>query len=83
MTTQAHDSYSVGQRLRHHSGQVWEVVAANLPGSGEWEKGMLALQGDYRIRCVATTRNSHVDDSVGREQRVHADYLHGDGWRRS
>lgn len=75
-------AYEVGQRLVHHSGAVWEVVANELPGVGEWEDGMVAVAGDYRIRCVSLTRYANRHERVGREMRVHPDYLHGDGWRR-
>jgi hypothetical protein len=72
----SHESYSVGTLLRHHAGSVWEIVAADLPGDGEWHSNMLELAGDYRIRCI----EARGGETRGNERRVHADYLHGDGW---
>lgn len=73
--------YEAGQRLVHHSGAVWEIVDNDLPGRGEWEGGMVAVAGDYLIRCESLTASANRHESVGREMRVHPDYLHGDGWR--
>jgi hypothetical protein len=70
-------SYPVGTLLRHHAGSVWEVVAADLPGDGRWHGNMLELAGDYRIRCVEPA----AGETRGTERRVHAEYLHRDGWR--
>ncbi|HEU4975271.1 MAG TPA: hypothetical protein VFT50_09295 [Baekduia sp.] len=74
--------YEVGARLRHHAGSVWEVVDNDLPGDGEWGEGMVLLRGDYRIECVeGSQREGFIGgETVGVTRRVHADYLHGDGW---
>lgn len=71
-------SYPVGQQLAHHSGATWEVIESGLPGDGKtWSEGMLLCEGDYRIQGVGAS-----GAATGRTMRVHADYLHGDGWRR-
>lgn len=75
---QRRNAYEVGRRLTHHSGTVWEVTASNLSGQGQWEEGMIALEGDYRIKCIDYGLHERERD---RSMRVHADYLHGDGWR--
>lgn len=62
-------SYSPGTRLRHHAGSTWEVLAY--------------IEGDYTLLCVVgSTRPGVIGGEVeGTERGVHADYLHGDGWR--
>jgi hypothetical protein len=65
--------WPVGQRLRHHSGDLWEITAANLPGDGKWHNGSLEMPGDYLLRCLAGREQS-------REMRAHAEYLHRHGW---
>lgn len=76
-------TYEVSQCLRHHAGSLWEIIEADLPGDGSWGEGMCLLAGDYRIRCVeGTVREGFIGGEVeGNVRRVHADYLHGDGWR--
>ena len=73
--TRLSQTYFRGDELLHHAGDVWRVVAANLDGDGQFHEGMLALAGDYRIVCVRGRE-------LGNVRRVHADYLHGDGWVR-
>lgn len=65
--------WPAGQRLRHHSGDVWEIVAANLPGDGKWHDHELTMPGDYSLRCLAGREQ-------GREMRAHAEYMHRHGW---
>lgn len=75
------EAYAVGTRLVHHTGSVWEVTKAELPGDGKtWREGSILCEGDYRIRCVRVFAEASVERE-GRDMRVHRDYLHGDGWR--
>jgi hypothetical protein len=76
----AGEHYSVGQRLMHHSGAVWEVDAARLPGDGVTRCGVSVLaQDDYIIRC-AEPLGMPVGYRAGYLMRVHHDYLHDNGW---
>lgn len=68
-------SYFAGDELRHHAGDIWRVLEADLPGDDNWHDGMIHVAGDYLIECI------HGREQ-GRTARVHADYLEGDGWTR-
>jgi hypothetical protein len=71
-------SYAVGTQLPHHAGSLWEVAEAGLPGDGKtWQGNMILCQDDYTIRCIEPTGT----ELPGHCMRVHADYLHGDGWK--
>jgi len=64
--------YAIGTRLRHHAGSLWEVTGHN------------ELTGDYGIKClIGTVREGLIGGEVAGSVRsgIHADYLHGDGWR--
>lgn len=61
--------WTVGQRLRHHAGSVWEV-AANAGGIG-----------GYDLLCIVGTPGWAGGESVGTRMTVHAEYMHRDGWR--
>jgi hypothetical protein len=52
------------QQLRHHSGDIWEVVGTSGPG---------LVGGDYFIRCVSGRE-------AGREMVAHGEYMHRHGW---
>lgn len=81
-TTKDPTTYPAGQRLQRHTGSVWEVVANNLEGDGKtWGGGMVLCQGDYTIRCISAYPTYRDHERSGNMMRVHADYLHGDGWR--
>jgi hypothetical protein len=76
------EHYQVGQQLAHHTGAVWEVDAARLPGDGvTWCGGSVLGDDDYIVRCVNAADPANLD-RPGRLMRVHYDYLHGDGWTR-
>jgi hypothetical protein len=64
------ERWPVGQRLRHHAGSVWEVIA-DLGGT--WN--------DYLLRCVVGTPGWMGGEQVGREMTTHGEYMHRDGWR--
>jgi hypothetical protein len=65
--------WPAGQLLRHHSGDLWEIVAVDLAGDGTWHDGSLAMPGDYEMWCRAGREE-------GRKMRAHAEYLHRHGW---
>lgn len=67
-------TFRPGWRLRHYTGDIWEVIEADLPGDGEFHDGMIHAAGDYLIRCVSGRERD-------REVRVHPPYLHGSGWK--
>ena len=79
MTLPSKSSYPVGEVLVHHSGSRWVVVETDLPGEAlrPEDRGMIPMAGDYRIECCRPGGGSRV----GTQHRVHADYLHGDGWK--
>jgi hypothetical protein len=74
MPSQLRSRFRAGWRLRHYTGDVWEVIEADLPGDGQWHGTMIEAAGDYLIRCVSGRERE-------RELRVHADYLSGSGWK--
>jgi len=67
------DRYPRNTRLRHHGGSVWSVIRYVPYTNGD----------DVRIRCVVgTVRPDQIGgEREGDVRQVHADYLHGDGWR--
>jgi hypothetical protein len=65
--------WPVGQKLRHHAGDLWEITGSNLPGDGKWHNHWLHMPGDYTLRCIAGREE-------GREMRAHAEYMHRNGW---
>lgn len=69
---EAAEVYAIGTHLRHHGGSLWEVTGCN------------ESTGDYGIKClVGTAKPGRIGGEVTGTVRsqVHADYLHGDGWR--
>lgn len=63
-----HARWSVGQRLRHHSGAEW-VILADIGGA----------YGDYELRCVSTAR-ALSDEEIHRQITAHGEYMHRHGW---
>jgi hypothetical protein len=65
--------WEVDQRLRHHSGGVWEI-AEDIGGE----------HGDYLLRCVFGTRSFNDPDRwlehPGKTMRTHGEYMHRHGW---
>ena len=61
--------WTVGQRLIHHTGMIWEVVE---------DQG--GPYGNYLIRCVDLNGHDSRYESVGREMVAHGEYLHRHGW---
>lgn len=62
--------FQPGTELRHHAGSTWRVCFDHI-------------DGDYTIRCiVGTVRPGFIGgETEGTIRRVHADYLHGNGWK--
>lgn len=60
--------WEVGQKLRHHSGCVWEVVE---------DRG--GRCGDYVIRCLSIPQGI-FERPVGTEMVTHGEYMHRHGW---
>lgn len=65
--------WSVGQRLRHHTSGVWEIV-----------EDIGGRYGDYLIRCVVGQRSSWRKgewiEEPGRTLTAHGEYMHRHGW---
>lgn len=65
-----HARWEVGQKLRHHTGMIWEVIEDR---GGQW--------GDYLIRCLSIPAfGVSRYEKVGREMVTHAEYMHRHGW---
>lgn len=56
--------WPVGQLLRHHAGDLWEVVE-DLAGTTRYR--------DYKLRCLAGREK-------GRAMNAHGEYMHRHGW---
>jgi hypothetical protein len=64
-----------GQLLRHHGGDVWEIVAPSLIADEQVRRGRgtFPMADDYFLRCLAGREQD-------REMRAHSEYMHRDGW---
>lgn len=66
--------WPVGQRLRHHTTGIWEVVE---------DRAATTRWADYLIRCVEPTRSLSGDgymEEPGKETVAHGEYMHRHGW---
>lgn len=59
--------WPVGQRLHHHAGSLWEVVA---------DLSTTSPHRDYEIRCVEGRKGNITGDTL----IAHGEYMHRDGW---
>lgn len=62
--------WSAGQRLYHHSGDIWQIVGEQPCRFNTLER---AYPDDYLVECVAGREQ-------GRKDSFHAEYMHRHGW---